>query len=243
MAAVKTLLVLTGHSKGIGHALLAHFLGQDGMQIHAISRTKGQLSHPQLTEWAVDLSDAAAVEGILPVLFPRIDADRYLLINNAGWIGEIKPTGKLQSATLQRTLQLNLLTPMLLSNAFAQAYGTNPGQKLICNLSSGAASKPLPSWASYCSSKAGLEMFSKVMDAEWHSEAFRVFSVAPGIVDTEMQEEIRAAHPEDFPALARFRDYHSEGMLSPAAAVAEKIGFMLAHPDQFPDVVQDVRQF
>jgi benzil reductase ((S)-benzoin forming) len=86
-------------------------------------------------------------------------------------------------------------------------------------------------------------MFSKVMDAEWRSEAFRVFSVAPGIVDTDMQQEIRAAQPEDFPALARFRDYHSEGMLSPVAAVAEKIGYMLAHPDQFPDVVQDVRQF
>ena len=240
---MKTLLVLTGHSKGIGQALLQHFLGQDGMQIHAVSRTKGPLSHPQLTEWAVDLSDAAAVEAILPDLFPSIAADRYLLINNAGWIGEIKPTGKLQPAAMQRALQLNLLTPMLLSNAFAQAYGSSSGQKLICNLSSGAASKPLPGWASYCSSKAGLEMFSRVMDAEWRSESFRVFSVAPGIVDTSMQEEIRAAQPEDFPALTRFRDYHSEGMLSSAAAVAEKIGYMLAHPDQFPDVVQDVRQF
>lgn len=240
---MKTLLVLTGHSKGIGQALLAHFLGQDGMQIHALSRTKSPLSHPQLTEWAVDLSDAAAVEAILPALFPRIDADRYLLINNAGWIGEIKSTGKLKPASMQHTLQLNLLTPMLLSNAFAQAYGTSPGQKLICNLSSGAASKPLPGWASYCSSKAGLEMFSKVMDAEWRSADFRMFSLAPGIVDTGMQEEIRAAKPEDFPASARFRGYHSEGMLSPAAAVAEKIGLMLAHPDQFPNVVQDVRQF
>lgn len=243
MAAIKTLLVLTGHSKGIGQALLVHFLGQDGMQIHALSRTKGQLSHPQLTEWTVDLSDAAAVEAILSEIFPRIPADCYLLINNAGWIGEIKPTGKLQPTAMQRALQLNLLTPMLLSNAFAQAYGTSPGQKLICNLSSGAASKPLPGWASYCSSKAGLEMFSKVMDAEWRSAAFRVFSVAPGIVDTDMQEEIRAAHPEDFPAAARFRDYHSEGKLSSAAAVAEKIGFMLTHSDQFSDVVQDVRQF
>ncbi len=240
---MKTLLVPTGHSKGIGQALLQHFLGQDGMQVHALSRTKGQLSHPQLTEWAVDLSDVAAVEAILPDLFPRISADRYLLINNAGWIGEIKPTGKLQPASLQRALQLNLLTPMLLSNAFAQAYGNSSGQKLICNLSSGAASKPLPGWASYCSNKAGLEMFSRVMDAEWRSEAFRVFSVAPGIVDTEMQEEIRAAQPAEFPALARFRSYHSEGLLSSAAAVAEKIGYMLSHPDQFPEVVQDVRQF
>ena len=116
---MKTLLVLTGHSKGIGQALLYQFLGQDGMQVHALSRTKGQFSHPQLTEWAVDLSDAAAVEEILQDLFPRISADRFLLINNAGWIGEIKPTGKLQPASLQRALQLNLLTPMLLSNAFA----------------------------------------------------------------------------------------------------------------------------
>ena len=240
---MKTLLVLTGHSKGLGHALLNHFIGQEGMQIHVLSRTKGPLSHPQLTEWAVDLTDVHAVEAILQDLFPRISADRYLLINNAGWIGEIKPTGKLTADALQRALQLNLLAPMLLSNAFAQAYGNRPGQKLICNLSSGAASKPLAGWASYCSSKAGLEMFSKVMDAEWRSDAFRVFSVAPGIVATDMQHEIRAAHPEDFPALARFRNYHTEGMLTPASAVAEKIGYMLAHPDQFPDVVQDVRQF
>jgi benzil reductase ((S)-benzoin forming) len=132
---------------------------------------------------------------------------------------------------------------MILTDAFVKAYEREGGKKIICNISSGAARKPLSGWGEYCSSKAGLAMFSRVADEELRKQGFRVFSLAPGIVDTDMQSEIRHADERDFPALDRFAAYKSEGLLSTPEEVAEKIFHLIQHPDLFADTVQDVRNF
>lgn len=132
---------------------------------------------------------------------------------------------------------------MILTDAFVKAYAAESGEKLIVNISSGAAHKPLPGWGEYCTSKAGLAMFSKVAADDLKSQGFRVFSLAPGIVDTEMQSEIRQADQEDFPALDRFMSYKKEGLLSSTVEVAEKIFHMVTHSEQFTEVIQDVRNF
>ena len=58
-----------------------------------------------------------------------------------------------------------------------------------------------------------------------------------------MQAEIRRADVANFPALDRFAKYKSEGQLSLAEDVAEKVFYFLNHSQLFPDVVQDVRNF
>lgn len=240
---MKTLLVITGHSKGLGKAILEKFINEEDIQILAVSRTSLDLDRDNLQEIPLDLSDLNALEVQLPILFPKENFDRIVLINNAGWIGEVKPVGKLHPKGIRQVLNLNLVAPMILSDAFAKAYASQKGTKIIINISSGAASKPLPGWGEYCTSKAGLAMFSKVAAEELKENGFRVFSLAPGIVDTEMQAEIREADKNDFPALERFKSYKSEGQLSQAEEVAQKIYFLAAHPDQFEGVVQDVRNF
>jgi benzil reductase ((S)-benzoin forming) len=240
---MKTLLILTGHTKGLGHAVLEKFLSLKEVQILALSRTSLEMDHPSLTEIALDLSDLDALEAQLPKLFPKDTFDRYVLINNAGWIGEVKPVGKLNPKGIQRVMNLNLVAPMMLTDAFVKAYGSCQGRKVICNISSGAAHKPLSGWGEYCTSKAGLAMFSQVANKELKSLGFRVFSLAPGIVDTDMQSEIRRANEQDFPAWERFVGYKSEGMLSTPEQVAAKVFHLIQHPDLFPEVVQDVRQF
>jgi benzil reductase ((S)-benzoin forming) len=86
-------------------------------------------------------------------------------------------------------------------------------------------------------------MFSKVAAEDLKQKGFKVYSLAPGIVDTEMQAEIRKADQSEFPALERFTKYKSEGQLSPAEEVADKIFYLLSHPELFPEVIQDVRDF
>ncbi len=86
-------------------------------------------------------------------------------------------------------------------------------------------------------------MFSRVAAEELSGLGFRVFSLAPGIIDTEMQTEIRKANLSDFPALDRFAKYKAEGHLSSPEEVAEKVFYLLTNPELFPDVVQDVRNF
>lgn len=240
----KTLLILTGHTKGLGHAILDQFLSLESVQVVALSRSSLDLDLPNVTEFPLDLSDLNALEANLTKFFPKEENfDKYILINNAGWIGEVKQVGKLNPKGIQRVMNLNLLAPMILTDAFVKAYGSRSGKKVILNISSGAAQKPLPGWGEYCTSKAGLAMFSKVAAEELKDLAIKVFSLAPGIVDTEMQAEIRQAGQEDFPALDRFLSYKNEGQLSPAEEVARKVCHLISHPDQFPEVVQDVRSF
>lgn len=240
---MKQLLILTGHTKGLGHAILESFLRLDDIQIVALSRTSLEIQHPSLTEISIDLSDLNALESYLPRIFPKGSFDRYILINNAGWIGEIKPVGKLHPKGIRQAMNLNFLAPVMITDAFVKAYSGLEGEKLICNISSGAAHKPLPGWSEYCSGKAGLAMFSKVANEELKELGFRIFSLAPGIIDTEMQAEIRKADQSDFPALDRFNKYKTEGQLNTADEVAQKVVYLLSKPDLFPDVIQDVRNF
>jgi benzil reductase ((S)-benzoin forming) len=240
---MKTLLILTGHTKGLGRAILENFLSIEGTEIVGISRTTLENNPSRVVEISLDLSDLDALETHLPAIFPKESFDRYVLINNAGRIGEVKPVGKLNPKEILRVMNLNLIAPMVLTDAFIKAYGKEPGSKIICNISSGAAHKPMPGWGEYCGSKAGLAMFSKVADEELREMGIRVFSLAPGIVDTEMQSEIRLAEEKDFPALKRFLDYKSQGLLSDPEMVAEKIYRLIQHPELFHGTIQDVRDF
>lgn len=240
----KTLLILTGHTKGLGHAILDQFLSLETVMVVALSRSSLDLDLPNLKEIPLDLSDLNALEANLTKFFPKEENfDRYVLINNAGWIGEVKQVGKLNPKGIQRVMNLNLLAPMILTDAFVKAYGSRSGEKVILNISSGAAHKPLPGWGEYCTSKAGLAMFSKVAAEELKELGIRVFSLAPGIVDTDMQSEIRQAGQEDFPALDRFVSYKNDGLLSSAEEVAGKIFHLISHLEEFSEVVQDVRNF
>ena len=88
-------------------------------------------------------------------------------------------------------------------------------------------------------------MYSQVADAEQQTAAskwpVRVFSVAPGIVDTQMQDEIRATPEADFGDLPRFVAYKQNGNLTSPEAVARKLMELMARLPK--EVLLDVRQF
>jgi benzil reductase ((S)-benzoin forming) len=71
----------------------------------------------------------------------------------------------------------------------------------------------------------------------------RFFSLAPGIVDTAMQNQIRSVDEKDFPDLDRFKNYKSQGALSSAKAVSQKISYLMSNSEKFEGVIQDVRDF
>lgn len=239
----KSLLILTGHSKGLGRAILDSYLQKDEFEIIAISRTKLGLENANLTEISLDFGELDVLENELSNLFPSDEFQEIILINNAGWIGEIKPVGSLQVKEMRTQINVNLLAPMYLTNAFVSAYKDSKAKKIICNISSGAASKPMEGWGGYCSTKAAIAMFTMVAAKENSNSHFRFFSVAPGIVDTQMQEEIRQADELDFPQIERFKSYKVNGDLSSPELVASKITYLLEHENEFQEVIQDVRNF
>ncbi len=234
---------ITGASRGIGKALAEHLLEKDQTQVTGISRSCS-IIHPRYHHIAADLSNPAAASDFH---FPPLEqAKKIVLVNNAGAITGIRHAGQMQNSDIVNDFHVNLVTPCLLINNFLSAYSKNTeAEKIIINISSGAASKPVDGWSIYCASKAGLEMFSRTIETEFASgrqKNFRIFSVAPGIVDTSMQDGIRQAHQNQFSRLDEFIAYKREGRLKTPASIAKKLGEVIASPDRFKETLLSFRE-
>ncbi|MCE3279005.1 MAG: yueD [Bacteroidetes bacterium] len=241
---------ITGTSRGIGKGFADHLLKNPSNFVIGISRQK-TIDHPNYTHYYADLTDAEAVSQFKFDL--HANAQKIYLINNAGALGFIKPVGRLTSETIIKNYTLNLIAPSILTNSFIECYNTIDCEKVILNISSGAGKNPIDGWAVYCSSKAGLDMFSRVVDAEQKVRAshpldnihkgFRIFSIAPGIVNTEMQSGIRSAEREDFSRVEDFIAYKVNNELIEPAVVSEKYIKLMENLSSIKDVLSSIRDY
>ena len=232
---------ITGTSSGIGKSLAEQALQIKGSIVHGFSRTCS-IEHTNYKHTPVDLSD---INEVLSLSFEKhSDAYKVVLINNAGIIGDVKPIGKQTNESIVNVFNLNTICPAILSNKFIQTYKDEDISRVIVNISSGAARHPIESWAPYCASKAAIDMFSQVQQAEsgYDSKNLKIFSIAPGIVDTNMQQQVRASKPDDFPHLEKFIDYKKKDQLTSAEVVAQKILSVVEKPESHQNVLLDVRQ-
>lgn len=218
-------IYITGSSKGLGKALVQASLNNHFKTI-GLSR-HNDIDHPNFKWIQLDLSDAHAIA------FYQFDAIKHAssitLINNAGVLGDIDKMGSINDDQIQTVMQINLISPSILINKFLKAYQNLDCTKTIINISSGAATSPYESWSSYCASKAGLEMMSKVVQKENHPH-LHVFSIAPGVVDTDMQAQIRQTDPNKFIHIEKFLELKNAGSLYDPQLVAAKILDVAMHP-------------
>ncbi len=175
-----------------------------------------------------------AVQNNLHKVFPVCpDASSLTLINNAAVLGEIGYLGEHQNEHFEFVFDVNLIAPAMLMNTFLSAYGHRTAiPRTILNISSGAAQRPVDGWAAYCASKAALDAISCTAQKEQdlrHS-GVRIRSLAPGVLDTAMQEHIRNADPQHFSDAAKFAALHADGRLAEPEDVAEKIVRWLEGP-------------
>ena len=114
---------------------------------------------------------------------------------------------------------------MTLSSHFIRMSTGITVPKVIVNISSGAAQRPMWGWSTYCSTKAAIDMFTRVaaLEQEDRENPVRVLAFAPGIVDTPMQEKIRNTGPEDFRDRDTFISYKQEGQLLDPSVVAKRL--------------------
>lgn len=214
-------VVITGTSSGIGRALAEHYLAK-GKIVHGISRRK-TIEHPNYVHQFADLSENDFISQLQ--FEPGKD---YLLINNAGVLGKVSRLSQADSSDIAQVFSVNLFAAVKLMQFFAKLTGLE-NQLTVVNISSGAGRSPLPSWLSYCSSKAALDMASKVfyLEEKELGKSTRVYSVAPGVVDTPMQAEIRHTNQSDFSAHARFTDYKKQNELTDPVDLGEKLDKLL----------------
>lgn len=116
------LSIVTGASKGLG-AAIAEGLLQKGHIVHAVSRTKSEVSHERLIRHEADLTQLAETEKWFRQLTESVQARDFTsitLINNAGMVTPIKRAGEAEPEELRLHYDLNLLAPVILSQLFTK---------------------------------------------------------------------------------------------------------------------------
>ena len=235
---------ITGTSSGIGKAITRQLLKKETAVVFGFSRKQG-IPHPNYRHLTIDFSNP---QQVITYNFPDIsDAQKIVLINNAGVIGDIGFVGNKQDKAIVNTYNVNIISPSILINRFIKKYQPMETQKTILNISSGAGRHAIAAWSDYCASKAALDMFSQTIAEEQsflpEPKRFKVFSVAPGIVDTPMQDQIRAAGNERFPYHQTFVDYKAQHLLTSPESVANGIQDIIDNPARYHEVILDLRNF
>jgi benzil reductase ((S)-benzoin forming) len=224
--------VIVGVSSGIGLALCEHFLAQ-GNRVIGIGR-KSSIQNQSFGFLSLDLLDEDAIEQFD---FPQLDD--FVFIYNSGVLGEILPISAQSDSNAKAVFQVNYLAAVTLTKKVLKQDSC----KQIIYISSGAAKRAIPSWAQYCASKAALDMFAETLQLELQAEKadLIVRSIAPGVVDTPMQAQIRSTSEEDFPSVQNFKDLHENGDLVSPEIVAEKLAKVIGAPQNFEGVCLSLR--
>jgi len=240
-----SLVWISGASSGIGAALAATVPWRDATVVD-ISRSGGT---PGTEHLPADLADPDAwslVEAHFLARLARADAGRAVFVHNAGTLDPMGPAGAVDSRAYAANVLLNAAAPQVLGHAFLRAVADFPGEAQLYLLTSGAATKPYPGWSSYCGAKAGVDHWVRTVGEEQRARAAaglpacRVVAVAPGVVATPMQEQVRATDPSLFPAVTRFRSLHDAGELRDPADAARQL-WSLADRDLDHGAVVDLR--
>jgi benzil reductase ((S)-benzoin forming) len=221
------LYVVTGTSRGLGEALARLIARDSSNELIAIARgADGDIAGG--VRIAADLGDPGAVEKVCLRIAERVRGKRYdkaVLVNNAGIVQPVAPLERADPRELERNLAVNLVAPMLLMRGFLEATAEGARLRRIINISSGAGRRPISGWSAYCAAKAGLDMATRVVALEAQSRglAIEAVSLAPGVIDTGMQEHVRGVDASDFADVERFRKMKEEGALRAAEDVAADI--------------------
>ena len=214
--------IITGSSKGLGKSLTELLLKDENNTVYGIARNCS-IQHARYIHITADLSKLVEVEAYQ---FPEInDASQIVLVNNAGIVGDVKHIGNIENQKIIDCYNLNLIAPAILTNNFVSKYTDLGCQKIVLNISSGAGRTPIDGWNVYCSTKAGLDMFSQVLNEEIkiNNSNMRVLSLAPGIIDTGMQTQIRDAEQSNFSNIEKFIEYKKEGDLTQPEITAKQV--------------------
>lgn len=246
------LYILTGASRGMGLAMAKQLL-QSGNTLLCISRRsndalaeQAQTHGVKLLQWQADLADGASVaQRLRDWLAQQNPAElaSVTLINNAGVIARISPLGHADPADLANALRVGLEAPMQLCAAFIGATDHWGLPRKVLNISSGLGRRPMASQSAYCAAKAGMDHFSRclALDEALKPQGVRVCSLAPGVIDTDMQVQLRGAPGQDFPDQDNFQQLKDQGLLNSPQDAAAKVLAYLNRPDFGSNPVADVR--
>ena len=225
------LAVVTGGSRGLGAALCEHYSAA-GWRVVEFSRTA-----PREYSVKLDLADPQRATHTFDQAFGSLAASKpteVVAFSNAATIDPAGPVERVRPEEIVRHISANLTSAILFARAFVAAFQKTDCPKTLVNISSGAARHGIAGWSLYCATKAAVDNYMRSVAAEQadRSHPIRAIAVNPGVMDTQMQAQVRGTSLDLFPSVDRYIRLKQEGSLADPAAVAGQIAEIVAsRPD------------
>lgn len=201
--------LVTGASRGIG-AAIAMVLAREGARVLTPSRPE------------MDLRDPESIERYVRTIEGPID----ILVNNAG-INFLAGLDELNSATLNETLQINLVAPLQLTRLVAERMKANQYGRIV-NLSSIWSLVSKERRVAYAASKSAINGVTRTLALELGPHGVLVNAIAPGYVNTELTRQNNS--PEQIQAIS---DNIPLQRLAEPAEIAEMVAFLCSEKNSY----------
>lgn len=247
-----SLFIVTGASRGMGEAMVRQLL-EAGHSVLGISRqvnadltALAQDRGAHLEQWPQDLTLAIEAAERLHDWLSQQDPQRFqqaCLINNAGVVSTPGPLESVSLRELSTAIRVGLEASLLLTSAFLRATEAWAAERKVLNISSGLGRRAMAGSAAYCAAKAGMDHFSRAVALEQaeNSRGARIVSLAPGVIDTDMQVQLRGADPSRFPEQTRFAELKAQGQLFTPQEAARRVLAYLDRADYGSRPEADIR--
>ncbi len=241
--------IVTGASRGLGFAIAQQLLAR-GHRVLTLQRSPNPAladsGGGRLEQWSCDLAAPAEPARALHdwvAALAGTGVASLTLVNNAAGLARLAPLGEIDADDLAQALRVGLEAPLLLTSAFLRAGAALQVPRKVLNISSGLGRRAMAGSAVYCAVKAGLDHMSRAVALEeaQRPNGARIVSLAPGVIDTDMQVQLRDADPAVFAEQRLFASLKSEGRLDSPDAAAAKVLACLDRADFGTDPIGDVR--
>ncbi len=190
---MNNIALITGASRGLG-ATFARFLATRNFSLILNARNERALNQvaqdlrtagASVHSHAGDIADDATRQALVAI--GRDLGGLDLLVNNASTLGGIAPLARVNVATLDRVLTVNLIAPLALTAQALPLLAARHG--LVINVSSDAAVGAYAGWGVYGASKAALDLATRTWANELSTRGVTLVAVDPGDMRTDMHQE------------------------------------------------------
>jgi NAD(P)-dependent dehydrogenase (short-subunit alcohol dehydrogenase family) len=228
----RTILV-TGAGKGIG-AELVRILHEKGATTYAgVYPVDSAEPLPSgVTQLTLDVTSQADVDSAIARIIAetgRLD----VLVNNAGVIYPIGPLAEIATDDLAPAFAVNVMGVHRMTVAALPLLRASKGT--ILNAGTGAATTAMEGWTAYCSTKAAMQMLTRMMALELGKEGLRIYFLGIPPTDTAMQAKIRASGLNPISQIPQEK-------LVPPRVPASCMAHLCGPAPEMTDVLLDCRQ-